>query len=391
VIRPKTPERPVGATRKLVLIGLIVLVLPWSGCQYARQMDAALRRGEERSLTAAARTLAVTLRGRTELLYRGSGFAALTPLGALDLQPILLRSSPLLEGFTGEWPPVSRGWLEIEHGTAALRLLTGVYERMLYVLIEVHDAHVVFDSPDGDPLDPNGFGDRIWIGYQDPEGEQHQVYVSTIGPGPVGARRIEPRGYDEAVVVDEPRIAGNWRLTSGGYRVELRIPLSMLGGRFGVLVDERDTRGGDAKSFGTLDPDSLAARGRLVVADPGLDAYLARFVEPGTRIRVLTPPGGPLAGADELGVPGGIGARPGFLATLYRRLLERRVDRQPVTGTAPIGAAGPGPAIGLVEVSEAPEHWLALRDVAVVQILEITAVITALVLVGVLAVPVQRR
>ncbi len=32
---------------------------------------------------------------------------------------------------------------------------------------------------------------------------------------------------------------------SGGYRVELRIPLSMLGARLGVLVDERDSRGAE--------------------------------------------------------------------------------------------------------------------------------------------------
>ena len=41
----------------------------------------------------------------------------------------------------------------------------------------------------------------------------------------------------------EPRIRGAWQPTPTGYRLELRVPLSMLGGGFGVLIDDRDQRG----------------------------------------------------------------------------------------------------------------------------------------------------
>ena len=55
---------------KLLLLGLATLILPWGGCQYAREMESALREGEENSLQAVSQTIAASLQGRTDLLYR---------------------------------------------------------------------------------------------------------------------------------------------------------------------------------------------------------------------------------------------------------------------------------------------------------------------------------
>ena len=55
---------------KLLLLGLATLVLPWAGCRYAREMESALRQGESSSLLAVAETVAASLQGRVDLLYR---------------------------------------------------------------------------------------------------------------------------------------------------------------------------------------------------------------------------------------------------------------------------------------------------------------------------------
>ncbi len=55
---------------KLLLLGLATLVLPWAGCRYAREMESALRDGEVDSLQAVSQTIAASLQGRTDLLYR---------------------------------------------------------------------------------------------------------------------------------------------------------------------------------------------------------------------------------------------------------------------------------------------------------------------------------
>ena len=55
---------------KLLMLGLATLVLPWAGCRYAREMESALRDGEVDSLQAVSQTIAASLQGRTDLLYR---------------------------------------------------------------------------------------------------------------------------------------------------------------------------------------------------------------------------------------------------------------------------------------------------------------------------------
>jgi signal transduction histidine kinase len=370
---------------KLLLLSLATLALPWEGCQYARKMEAALRAGEQQALAGTAQTLAAALQGRTDLLYRDVEGAESAPPGPLDLEPVLLATAPFIDGYADEWPHEPSAWRTVDHGPDQLRLLTGVHERMLYVLIEVRDAHVIFDAPDADPLDPQGFGDRVWLGFEDPEGSEHQVFIASAGPGPVRARRIEGREYGRQVAVDEPRINGAWQLMSGGYHIELRVPLSLLGGRLGVLVDNRDERGGAAASYGTLDRESLHARGRLILASPELGSYLTQFVQPGLRLTVTTPAGAPLGAADALAAPIDTGTDRGILARLYRRMLDRPGDRRLVEAAAPIFDADRQHAIGTMQVAQIATRWLPLRDRALSELLNLTLITSGLAVAVMLA------
>src|SRR5690242_741064 len=115
---------------KLLLLGLLTLALPWGGCRYARQMEAALREGEKNSLQAVAQTIAASLQGRTDFLYREGQEPPVAQLAAInqdqsgqatsnasaeaepaeplpspyDLQPIMLSAPPYLDGYGDEWP-----------------------------------------------------------------------------------------------------------------------------------------------------------------------------------------------------------------------------------------------------------------------------------------------
>src|SRR5579872_4843524 len=55
---------------KLLLLAFATLVLPWAGCRYAQEMETALREGERNSLASVAQTIAASLQGRRDLLYR---------------------------------------------------------------------------------------------------------------------------------------------------------------------------------------------------------------------------------------------------------------------------------------------------------------------------------
>ena len=104
------------------------------------------------------------------------------------------------------------------YGTAPHRfgILTGTYDRMLNVLLKVRDPHLVFDAPGASPLDSSALGDRVWIGYEDPQGGQEQVFLALTGPGPILARRVEAGEYGEETAVEDPRIVGALQPNTGG-------------------------------------------------------------------------------------------------------------------------------------------------------------------------------
>ncbi len=366
---------------KLLLLGLATLVLPLAGYEYAREMEAALRDGEQQSLQAIAQTIAASLQGRTDLLYRTPADSGLAVPGPNDLQAVPLAAAPFLEGYADEWPHTSPFRRIFSDGPHQLALLAGVHERMAYLLIEVRDAHVVWDAPGLDVLDPAGFGDRVWVAFTDAQAAQHQYLFATPDPGPVHARRIETQDLGRQVAIDEPRIVGSWQLMQGGYRLELRIPLSMLGGRLGVLVDERARRGADPVSIGTLDRDSLAPQGRLLIPSPELSNYLSQFVQPGLRLTVVGADQAVLSQVDALAVPTVASSERGLLPQLYRRMLERPGERKVVQAQAPIAALDRHQTLGSVQILETTERSLTLRDKALTQLLDFTLITSALVVI----------
>jgi hypothetical protein len=197
-------------------------------------MEGALREGELNSLQAVAQTIAASLQGRTDLLYRegknhdevaqaaaapatpappavqaarpdaqtatasGSGTqpepaddlssAPAPQPSPYDLQPIPLSAPPFLDGYGDEWPRTPGIWRYFIKDKHRFGILTGVYERMLYGLLEVEDDHLVFDAPGANPLEPSSIGDRVWLGMRDPQGVQPERLSSRISRPPLDDR-----------------------------------------------------------------------------------------------------------------------------------------------------------------------------------------------------------
>jgi two-component system sensor histidine kinase ChvG len=411
---------------KLLLLGLLTLVLPWGGCRYARQMEGALREGELNSLQAVAQTIAASLQGRTDLLYRegrnqepaqvaappaaqpaepDSQTAPATastsatqpapdddqPAGPApqpspyDLQPIMLSAPPFLDGYGAEWPRTPGIWRYFTKDKHRFGILTGVYERMLYGLLEVEDDHLVFDAAGANPLEPSSIGDRVWLGMSDPQGVERQVFLPASGPGLVTGRRIETGEYGQQLAVDEPRVAGAWQPSPKGYRVEFRVPLSMIGQRFGVLIDDRNERGATPVSYGTLYSDDLHTVGRLIVSAPELTGYLAQFIQPGLRLAVATESGRLLAQADAMGQVTILGPQRGMLALFYRRFVDRSSERTPMVTSAPIYDRDHHNVIGTLTATETAERWTRLRDRALTEMLNFTLITSAAAIIAMFA------
>ena len=399
---------------KLLLLGLATLALPWAGCQYATGMESSLRAAEQQSLLAVARAIATSLQGRTDLLYDNRDTAAAR---TDDFETVPLTAEPAFDGLIDDWPGVKHAWRQFTGSNGdAMRVLCGVRDRYLLLLLDVTDSKLIFDSSDAAALDSTSLGDRIWLSFSPPgggESEDAQYFVSTWSPGPVRARRIITQEFGRKVALDEQRINGFWLPTPRGYRIELRIPLAMIGDRFGLLLDDRDKRGAAPRSFGSLSSDDLRAHGRIIAAAPALSSYLAQFRQRGVRIVAATPAGMVLGEANSLPVGVDMGPVQSLLSRLYRRFLARSEEPQRITegergrlDTVQAREAAAGRAdtallattderrlvvaaatgiyssdkrsvIGVLQVAQTADRWLVLRDQALTKLLNLTLLVTA--------------
>jgi two-component system sensor histidine kinase ChvG len=93
---------------QLLIVALTTLVLPWAGCQYARELETALRDSQEKSLLASAGTIANALSAQPQRVFRDSDEATAGAPAAFaadrgDLYVFPLRSQPLLDGYRDDW------------------------------------------------------------------------------------------------------------------------------------------------------------------------------------------------------------------------------------------------------------------------------------------------
>jgi two-component system sensor histidine kinase ChvG len=398
---------------KLLLLALTTLALPWAGCQYAREMETVLRESEQQSLLAVTTTIAGSLKGRRELLFRADSLPGSEVSNPHDLTPVVLSGAPLIDGRGDEWDANARNLVRVAGpGSDGLRLLAATHERWLYLALLVRDDRWIFDAAELRPLDSDSIGDRVWLAFDDKRGGQQRLFFGSTAPGSVRARRIETQEYGREAAVEEPRIQGVWQRAREGWVLEIGVPMSMVGQHLGVLIDDRDRRGAPRASYGTLEASDLRATGRLIAASPDLNDHLRQFSQPGIELTVTSFTGAVLTRLEAPALPGDYTRMRGFLPRMYRlfldggaiprsvsqadraraaeALIERAAHGAPATAlfagryensvivaaAAPIRSADGKNIIGVIQLAQTADRWLTLRDRALTRLLNLTLFVT---------------
>ncbi len=347
---------------QLLLVSLLTLALPWAGWRYTLAVERAQRADREAVLAENAalveRILSARLERLPDPLLETRGRDPRHELHAVDLTRPLL-----VDGFDDDWrdpdgtPP--RRLADPADPGFALAFRAALGGQFFYLYVEVEDPDVRYRDPlRGDDV-PN---DQLVLIFDAPDGERAYVQVATAAPGPLTPQRLR----DEAPL---PRLRAAWRAAPGGFAVELRIPASMIGDRFGFAV--LDARGdGWGAALGTLPAEAVMAEARpaaisawrgvepglLIREAPAVRALLADLRREGQRLSVIDSAGwriasagtlalDPVVAADGTGEDGvGIGAgsgradgggrgggRGGAVAgALLRAMLRREDARVPV-------------------------------------------------------------
>jgi dedicated sortase system histidine kinase len=386
---------------QLLIVALTTLVLPWAGCQYARELETALRSSQEQSLLASAGTIANALSAQPQRVFHDAGDTQAFSAAAGDLYVYPLVAQPLLDGYREDWDvPAEPTALPTTTGYRA-RLQAGSTERFLYLFIEVDDAH--FDAQPYNVRPDTDRFDRVNLAMDGPNGRE-AYFFGTDAPGLVAAQTVAKGEDGTDQVVAEPRIQAFWLQTAAGYRLEARIPLSFVGRH--LWVEALDGRGKGKAGFAA----DSAAGGRLFFATAGLDALLETFIGDGTRATVID------ANALKLGTAGTLVSKKraeteGSEPIWYRYFLSIDTSEMPTLVTAPdhlsgasvaaalnghphaqwvlggsnremlLMAAAPividGQLHGAVVLQQAADQLLALRDRALSRLFNLTLIATA--------------
>ncbi len=276
---------------QLLLVALTTLVLPWAGCQYAKELESALRSSQEQSLLASAGTIANALSAQPQRVFHDAGDNQAFSAGAGDLYVYPLITQPLLDGYREDWDvPAEPTWLATTTGYRA-RVQAGSTERFLYIYLEVNDTH--FDpQPHNVRPDQDRF-DRVNLTLEGPNGRE-SYFFGTDAPGLIAAQSVVKGEDGNDRVQAEPRIQAFWLQTGAGYHLEARIPLSFVARH--LWVEAIDGRGKGRAGFGA----DSAQGGRLFFPTAGLNSLLETFIGDGTRATVID------ANALKLGTAGNV-------------------------------------------------------------------------------------
>jgi two-component system, OmpR family, sensor histidine kinase ChvG len=389
---------------QLLIVALTTLILPWAGCQYARELEDALRVSQENALESTADTIALALSAQPARVFRASEDPRPYVEEQGDLYVYALRSPPLLDGYREDWGvSADPKRLPSRQGYSA-RLQVGSTDRYLFLYVEVDDPRFT-PEPANPDLEKDRF-DRIDVTLEQPDGSLESYFFATGAPGLIEAQRTVIRSDGTARIASEPRIQACWLETAGGYHLEARVPLALVGSR--LWVEARDANG--RKAGFAVDS---AEGGRLFMATSGLGELLATFIRAGTRVTVVDANGLKLGTAGALG-PADLEDDPS--GTWYRRFVTVDTSSWPMqaslpdrmTGKSIAAALGGRPAAewlrasgraedllllaaapiavdgrtrGAVVLEQSGDQLLDLRDRALAHLFDLTLLATALAVV----------
>jgi dedicated sortase system histidine kinase len=320
---------------QLLIVALTTLILPWAGCQYARELENALRVSQENALESTADTIALALSAQPARVFRSSEDPRPYVEEQGDLYVFALRSPPLLDGYREDWGVAAEPKRLPSPDGYGARLLVGSTDRYLFLYVEVDDPHFA-PEPANPDVEKDRF-DRIDVTLEQPDGSLESYFFASGAPGLIEAQRTVIQSDGTARIASEPRIQAYWLETAGGYHLEARVPLALVGNR--LWIEARDASG--RKAGFAVD---AAEGGRLFLATSGLGELLATFIRAGTRVTVVD------ANGLKLGTAGALGAadlEENAGGTWYRRFVTVDTSSWPLQASLPERITGKSVATAL--------------------------------------------
>ena len=388
---------------RLLVFSLVLLTLPWMGWRYLQEMQGFLLTGHQQAQLLTARALATVAEGFPQAFSRGdSGDPALLRYA----RP--LAEFPLLDGYFGDWRPLTDGLFDVAghdfdvagHDADAeaqwFRWLVGTWEDSLYLLLRVSDRQRVYRHPGYPRLDTS---DHLRLRLVDDQGMSRRLTVNSDGPGEATVQEVGRDWRYPLHGAPKLPIRAFWQEVEGGYQIELRMPLDW--GRSLALavvdVDDAQQRIVERMQWSPRrPPGGEPIAWRLLARSPTLQARLRRDWQVDGVVTVVDRDGWVRAASEGAGdaqrLPSGLDAR------VFEQVLGSDpvswIEVQPYSNGSdhsmaawPVRAVGddkPGEVIGAVLVSEAVADLSAAQWQSFIGITLATGAVLLVLIVGLL-------
>ena len=285
---------PFSIRGQVFLVSLVLLAIPWVGYRYILEVENFLRQGQERTLSGTAQAIATALHDRQQLF---EPIAGSDRNGSHLLYARSLAKPIALDGQDGDWRGQNVKSLLYQDSTNELFSFTqqtGKYDQFLFFLFEVHDPKVISLGKPNNEIDQVDHLD-FTLGHSDADGMRFRLALAAAPQ--VQTFRILVSDDSSERLETDVRIQAAWRKTKSGYRIEVRIPLEIVGGKVGFNV-VNITNTADLQSISQLG----SGKALLSVVIPGveIDSILRGMGRANARIWVVDHMGRVLARAGSL-------------------------------------------------------------------------------------------
>jgi two-component system, OmpR family, sensor histidine kinase ChvG len=287
-----------GLRLKLFLLSSVLFTIPWFGYQYVWEMEKYLRFGQEQALLGTAQALATALHERPKLFNNQASFLPTVEKGK-DLYGYQLYKAIQLDGLDKDWPNVNERshYYGAEHqlleltppnmNQAELSLhfsaMVAKYEKYLYLFFNVTDNKLVFRDKHALSIVNN---DHLAISLLSRNGEFNNYIISNKQPGWLDAYRTT--NLSNAYPEPEPKIQGQWLVSAQGYKIELRLPLSLIGDKIAFAMHDVDQKNGQIlASIGSANTSNESSLGTILVPSTEIERIVKGMSYANSRIWVV--------------------------------------------------------------------------------------------------------
>ncbi|MBL4712599.1 MAG: hypothetical protein JKX75_08915 [Gammaproteobacteria bacterium] len=200
-------------TRLLIFSSIFLVLLPWFGFHFITKIEQSLLQGQEEAQSMTASAISTVLRGYTRLFDADEH--------ALYVYPA--HQVITIDGYDEDWTQL-KDQFSFQAANVFSLLLTNDAQ-YLYAYLRVKDDNIVYRNPRYIALDSS---DHVRLEYLDENNKRHRLVLLTEGQGNISVYEVDSNWRLWKRGNHLNAVFGNWRETSDGYDLELRLPVKWL-------------------------------------------------------------------------------------------------------------------------------------------------------------------